>query len=168
MFAFALGTMPLMLACGTLSGMFSKAATARLLRLSGVLVIVLGIVMANRGLALVGMDTVSGLVAGTKDKVAEVKQEPDSAVQIIRMTADRNGYQPSVLHVQKGIPVKWIIEGKVINSCNNEIVVPALQIKKKLTRGENIIEFIPPEREVAFSRWMGMIRGVIKVADGAY
>ncbi|WP_371376998.1 sulfite exporter TauE/SafE family protein [Sporomusa aerivorans] len=168
MFAFALGTMPLMLACGTLSGMFSKAATARLLRLSGVLVIVLGIVMANRGLALVGMDTVSGLVAGTKDKVAEVKQEPDSAVQIIRMTADRNGYQPSVLHVQKGIPVKWIIEGKVINSCNNEIVVPALQIKKKLTRGENIIEFIPPEREVAFSCWMGMIRGVIKVADGAY
>ncbi|HWR42831.1 sulfite exporter TauE/SafE family protein [Sporomusa sp.] len=167
MFVFALGTLPLMLACGTLTSLFSKDATARLLRLSGVFVIVLGIVMTNRGLALVGVDTVPGLVAGTKTKVAEVKQEPNNDVQIIRMTADRNGYQPSVFYVQKGIPVKWIIEGKAINSCNNEVVVPTLQIKKKLTKGENIIEFTPTEGDVTFSCWMGMIRGVIKVVDGA-
>ncbi|SMC43708.1 sulfite exporter TauE/SafE family protein [Sporomusa malonica] len=58
MFVFALGTLPLMLACGTLTSLFSKDATARLLRLSGVFVIVLGIVMTNRGLALVGVNTV--------------------------------------------------------------------------------------------------------------
>ncbi|MCM0757311.1 sulfite exporter TauE/SafE family protein [Sporomusa sphaeroides DSM 2875] len=166
MFVFALGTLPLMLACGTLTSLFSKDATARLLRLSGVFVIVLGIVMTNRGLALVGVNTVPDLVAGTKAEVLEVKPEPSNDVQIIRMTADRNGYQPTTLYVQKGIPVKWIIEGKAINSCNNEIVVPTLQIKKKLTKGENMIEFIPPEGDVAFSCWMGMIRGVIKVVDG--
>ena len=166
MFVFALGTLPLMLACGTLTSLFSKDATARMLRLSGVLVIVLGIVMTNRGLALVGVNNISSLMDGTKANVVEVKPEPSNEVQIIRMAADRNGYQPSVLYVQKGIPVKWIIEGKAINSCNNEIVVPVLQIKKKLTKGENIIEFTPPERDVAFGCWMGMIRGVIKVVDG--
>ncbi|HWR07584.1 sulfite exporter TauE/SafE family protein [Sporomusa sp.] len=167
MFVFALGTLPLMLACGTLTSLFSKDATARLLRLSGVFVIVLGIVMTNRGLALMGVDTVPDLVAGTKDKVVAVKPEPNNAVQIIRMTADRNGYQPSVLYVQKGIPVKWIIEGKAINSCNNEVVVPTLQIKKKLIKGENMIEFMPKGEDITFSCWMGMIRGVIKVVDGA-
>lgn len=164
MFVFALGTLPLMLACGTLAGLFNKAATARLLRLSGVFVIALGLVMANRGLALVGIQPLADVLNDSSANVAGVKPEAQ-AVQIIRMTADRNGYLPNVLYVHRGTPVKWIIEGKTINACNNEIVIPDLKIRQKLTKGENIIEFSPPARDAAFSCWMGMIRGVIKVVD---
>lgn len=165
MFVFALGTLPLMLACGTLAGLFNKAATARLLRLSGVFVVALGLVMANRGLALVGIHTFDDVLNDSSANIAEVQPEPRQAVQIIRMTADNNGYQPRVLYVHQGTPVKWIIEGKAINTCNNEIIVPDLNIRKKLAKGENTIEFFPPAKDVAFSCWMGMIRGVIKVVD---
>ena len=165
MLVFALGTLPLMLACGTLAGLFNKAATARLLRLSGVFVIALGLVMTSRGLALVGINTFTDVLNDSSANVTEVKPESRQAVQIIRMTADRNGYLPNVLYVHRGTPVKWIIEGKAINTCNNEIIVPDLNIRKKLTKGENAIEFSPPAKDVTFSCWMGMIRGVIKVVD---
>ncbi|MBM6861902.1 heavy metal transport/detoxification protein, partial [Clostridium saudiense] len=58
-----------------------------------------------------------------------------------------------------------IIDGKTLTSCNNEVIIPSLNIRKKLSRGENIIEFIPEEGDINFSCWMGMKRGKIKVVD---
>ena len=81
------------------------------------------------------------------------------------MTADNNGYTPNVFYVQKGMPVKWIITGSKLNSCNNAVVIPSLNIQKTLNSGENIIEFTPEDKDINFSCWMGMIRGVIKVTD---
>jgi plastocyanin domain-containing protein len=89
----------------------------------------------------------------------------ENGVQIIKMTADNNGYTPNAFYVQKGMPVKWIITGSQINSCNNAVVVPSLNIQKTLKSGENIIEFTPGDKDINFSCWMGMIRGVIKVTD---
>jgi plastocyanin domain-containing protein len=81
------------------------------------------------------------------------------------MTADDRGYTPNVLYVQKGVPVKWVIDGAQINSCNNQIIVPALNIKKKLAAGEMVIEFTPQDQDLNFSCWMGMIKGLIRVVD---
>lgn len=81
------------------------------------------------------------------------------------MTADNNGYTPNAFYVQKDIPVKWIIDGKQINSCNNSVVAQSLNVQKKIKSGENIIEFTPGDKDINFSCWMGMIRGVIKVVD---
>lgn len=89
----------------------------------------------------------------------------ENGVQVIRMTADNNGYTPNAIYIQKGVPVKLIIEGNQINSCNNGVVVPALNIEKDLKPGENIIEFTPKDEDIEFSCWMGMIKGVIKVTD---
>ncbi|HEX9027175.1 MAG TPA: heavy metal transport/detoxification protein, partial [Clostridium sp.] len=49
--------------------------------------------------------------------------------------------------------------------CNNAVVVPSLNIQKTLKSGENVIEFTPGDKDINFSCWMGMIRGVIKVTD---
>lgn len=81
------------------------------------------------------------------------------------MTASNRGYTPNVLYVQKGIPVKWVVEGQQINSCNNAIVAQSIKVEKKLKSGENIIEFTPGDKDINFSCWMGMIRGKIKVVD---
>ena len=85
--------------------------------------------------------------------------------QVINMTANSSGYTPNAFYVQKGIPVKWIIQGERINSCNNAIVIPSLNKEQKLRSGETIIEFTPGDKDINFSCWMGMIRGVIKVTD---
>ncbi|RII31861.1 heavy metal transport/detoxification protein [Clostridium chromiireducens] len=173
MFLFSLGTVPLMLVFGAISGLLSKGYTKQLLKFSGILVVVLGIIMGNRGLALAGvgvpnMNTLAQALSGSQANATQsniTKATIEDGVQVIRMTADNNGYTPNGVYIQKDIPVKWIIEGNQLNSCNNAIVVPSLNIEKKLKSGENIIEFTPKNEDINFSCWMGMIRGVIKVTD---
>lgn len=173
MFLFSLGTVPLMLVFGAISGLLSKGYTKQILKLSGILVVVLGLIMGNRGLALAGVGipnatTLAQSLSGTEANASQTnigKATMENGIQVIRMTADNNGYTPNAFYVQKGVPVKWIISGNQINSCNNAIVVPSLNIQKTLKSGENEIEFTPQDGDINFSCWMGMIRGVIKVTD---
>lgn len=95
------------------------------------------------------------------------KATVENGVQIIRITADNNGYTPDAFYVQKNMPVKLIIQGNQINSCDNGIIFPSLNIKEDLKPGENIIEFISVDKDIDFSCWMGMIKGVIKVTDNS-
>ena len=173
MFLFSLGTVPLMMVFGVISGLLSKGYTKQILKLSGILVVILGLIMGNRGLALAGVGipnatTLAQSLSGTEANASQTnigKATMENGFQVIRMTADNNGYTPNAFYVQKGVPVKWIISGNQINSCNNAIVVPSLKIQKTLKSGENEIEFTPQDGDLNFSCWMGMIRGVIKVTD---
>ncbi len=177
MFMFAIGTVPLMLTFGAASGLLSKGYTKKILKVSGVLIIVLGLIMGNRGLALAGINAnpftalantpIGGLGGNTNGTTNPnvAKATVQDGVQVINMTADNNGYTPNAFYVQKGIPVKWVINGKELNSCNNSIVAQSLNIEQKLKSGENVIEFTPGDKDINFSCWMGMIRGVIKVVD---
>ena len=169
MFVFSIGTVPLMLTFGALSGLLSKGYTKKILKFSGVLIIVLGLIMGNRGLALAGIN-INPITAFASNSVGSsnpyvAKATLQDGIQIINMTADNNGYKPNAFYVQKGIPVKWIIDGKELNSCNNAIVARALNLERKIKKGENIIEFTPGDKDINFSCWMGMIGGVIKVVD---
>ena len=173
MLIFSLGTVPLMLTFGALSGLITKGYTKTLLKFSGILVVVLGIVMGTRGLALAGINipntsTLAANFSGNKTPTTSspaAKSTIENGVQIIRMTADGAGYTPNGLYVQKNMPVKWIIDGKSLNSCNGQIIVPSMNIEKTLQSGENIIEFTPKDKDISFSCGMGMIRGIIKVVD---
>ncbi|MBB6713443.1 sulfite exporter TauE/SafE family protein [Clostridium gasigenes] len=185
MFMFSIGTVPLMLTFGALSGLLSKGYTKKILKFSGVLIIVLGLIMGNRGLALAGINinplaalsnSPKDLLTGNSNANSNGTSNGSSnsnvskaiikdGVQIINMTASNNGYTPNEFYIQKGIPVKWIIDGKQLTSCNNTIVVKSLNKQLKLKSGENIIEFTPGDKDINFSCWMGMIRGVIKVVD---
>jgi len=177
MFMFSIGTVPLMLTFGALSGLLSKGYTKKILKLSGVLIIVLGLIMGNRGLAIAGinLNPMTALAISNKNVsngniIDSVNTNVGKAViqdgvQIINMTADRNGYTPNAFYVQKDIPVKWIIDGKELNSCNNAIIARSLNLEFKIKSGENIIEFTPGDKDINFSCWMGMIGGVIKVVD---
>jgi sulfite exporter TauE/SafE/plastocyanin domain-containing protein/copper chaperone CopZ len=167
MLAFSLGTVPLMLSFGTITGFLSKNSTKRILKVSGVLVVVLGMIMTNRGLALAGLNLpFADLTSSSKTGASmATKAQLADGIQTLRIAANNRGYIPNVLYVQKDIPLKWIIDGEQINSCNNEIIIPSLNIKKKLVPGENIINILPQDQDISFSCWMGMINGVIKVVD---
>lgn len=120
--------------------------------------------MLSRSFALAGINInpLKYTAPNTKASVSQFEND----VQVIRMDATYSGYNPNVFIVQKGIPVKFIINGKELTSCNNAIVIPSLGIERELTKGENIIEFTPQEEgDIVFSCWMGMLNGVIKVVD---
>lgn len=171
MFAFALGTVPLMLTFGAITGILSKNLTKDLIKLSGIFIILLGLIMGNRGLALAGFKISPMAILSSKRTIntssnSSTKAVIKDGIQTVSITADRLGYNPSVIYVQKSIPVKWIINGNEITSCNNQIIVPSLNIQKNLELGENIIEFTPEKTgDINYSCWMGMLTGVIRVVD---
>ena len=53
------------------------------------------------------------------------KAEIKDGVQLVTISAGNNGYTPYVVYVQKGMPVRWIITGDKLNTCNNAIIVPS-------------------------------------------
>ena len=183
MFMFAIGTVPLMLTFGAISGLLSKGYTKKILKFSGVLIIVLGLIMGSRGLALTGMNInpltmISSFMANSGNTAVSENTKttaPSSnankatikdGVQTLNMTVSGKGYTPNVLYVQKGLPVKWVLDVTQLTSCNNAIVAKSIMSKEqKLKKGENVIEFTPGDKDISFSCWMGMIRGTIKVVD---
>ncbi|KPU45492.1 copper-exporting P-type ATPase A [Oxobacter pfennigii] len=168
MFIFALGTVPLMLFFGAVAGFLSKEYSKRILKFSGILIIVLGFIMSNRGLALAGVNINPLQIIQSQDQNSNTpasKAELKDGIQVVKTAATYYGYEPAVIYVQKGIPVKWTVEGQQITSCNNAIIIPSLRIQKEIKKGENIIEFTPGDNDINYSCWMGMIRGVIRVVD---
>lgn len=171
MFLFSLGTVPLMLTFGALSGLLSKGYTKKILKMSGFLVIILGIIMGNRGLAFAGvgipnfMDIRENSVMSSSSESDMGKAILKDGIQEITMTVDGSGFTPNQFYVKKDVPVRWIIKGDAINPCNNAIAIPALNQEHTIKSGENIIEFTPGGKDINFSCWMGMIKGSIKVTD---
>lgn len=76
------------------------------------------------------------------------------------MDVGASSFSPNVFTLKAGVPVRWIINGKNLSGCTNEIIVPDLNISKKLIRGENVLTFTPIQKgTINFSCWMGMVRG---------
>ncbi|HYE12427.1 MAG TPA: sulfite exporter TauE/SafE family protein [Patescibacteria group bacterium] len=160
MFFFSLGTVPLMFGLGAISTILSKKFTNNLMKFSAILVIILGVGMISRGMSLSGINTV--LASSQNANIAKI----DGNVQTVSIDVGSNSYQPII--VQKGIPVKFIINAEQdnLNGCNNPVVIPQFGIEKELIAGENVIEFLPEETgTIPYSCWMGMIRSNIKVVD---
>jgi hypothetical protein len=159
MFMFSLGTVPLMFGLGALSSVLTGKFTHKMVRVSAVLVIGLGIVMVSRGLSLSGVAYASPSSTSTAG-IAKV----GANTQVVTSQLDSGRY-PAIV-VQKGIPVRWIIEADPsdINGCNETLVIPKLNLEKKLVAGKNIIEFTPTEEgNINYTCWMGMIGSNIKV-----
>lgn len=169
LFIFAVGTIPVMLGFGFMTSFISGKATHKILKASGFIVILLGLIMINRGLALTGsgFDTnsllTSVLASDEKDTGA---LESEDGYQVIRMEVNRYGWQPDKFVLKKGVPVKWVIDGKEINGCNNAIQVPKLGLEFNIRQGEQVIEFTPDEEGIIpWSCWMGMIPGTFIVKE---
>lgn len=164
---FALGTLPVMIGFGILTSVISAQLTNKILKASGVLVMILGIIMINRGLALTGSGyDFNTMITGSVIKENNNLITMNQGYQEIRMDVTSSGWEPDRFVLKKDIPVKWIINGKEINGCNNAIQVPKLGLNFDIKQGEQIIEFTPTQEGVIpWSCWMGMIPGVFIVKD---
>ncbi|MHC1723818.1 MAG: sulfite exporter TauE/SafE family protein [Aminipila sp.] len=164
MFMFSLGTVPLLFAFGALGSMLSSKFAKNMVRVSAMLVILLGIVMMNRGMAFTGI-SFGSLTASASTDNAAISSIVGSEQQITT-TLDGGTYSP--IAVQAGTPVKWTInvDKGDLNGCNNEIIIPEYNIKQKLEVGENVITFTPTETgKFGYSCWMGMIKSSITVVE---
>ncbi len=164
LFIFALGTLPVMIGFGYLTTVISHKISSRLFRISGALVLVLGMVMLNQGLVLTGSGLdFNSLVLSRFSSTAQnsaAKSIVSGGYQTINMDVTAAGWQPAKFILKKGIPVKWVIDGKEITECNKAIQVPKLGLAFDIEPGQQTIEFTPTEEGVIpWSCWMGMIDG---------
>ncbi|HEX2947912.1 MAG TPA: sulfite exporter TauE/SafE family protein [Clostridia bacterium] len=164
MLFFSLGTLPLMFGLGALSSLLSGKFTHKMMKVSAVLVMVLGIIMLNRGLNLSGFNIGGAVFAASTTAASGNVAQVSGSVQTITTTLQPNSYTPFI--VQKGIPVKWTIRADAsnINGCNGTVTIPKYGISQKLVPGDNVIEFMPDaEGNIPYTCWMGMISSNIKV-----
>jgi plastocyanin domain-containing protein len=88
----------------------------------------------------------------------------ESGIQEIKVTV-KGGYDPDVIVVKKGIPVKIDFYRDETESCSEEIVFGDFNIRKSLLPFKTTsIEFIPEKTgEYVFTCGMGMLRGKLIV-----
>lgn len=170
LFFFGLGTLPLLMGFGVLTSLFSLSLTPKLLNASGYVVMVLGVVMLNRGLTVTGtgMDFNTLITKAAQNIQSETQELPatNTSLQVITMDVLRSGYSPNKFVLRKGVPVKWVINGKELTECNKAIVVPQFNLKINIQSGIQAIEFTPQEAGVIpWSCWMGMIPGSFVIVD---
>ncbi|MFH1210422.1 MAG: sulfite exporter TauE/SafE family protein [archaeon] len=162
MLVFGLGTLPVMIGFGVVASLVSSQLTKKILKASAIVVIILGVVMLNRGLVLAGQPNLSNIVSFSGEDTNTVSVQ--NGVQEINMDVTANGYSPNKFVLQKGVPVKWNINVKELTGCNKEIIVPTYNLDVKLKQGMNTVEFTPDkEGTVSWSCWMGMLRGAFVV-----
>ncbi len=160
--AFALGTMPVLIAVGVGSTYAHADKMQLFYRFIGVVILFFGLYSFNSGLVLAGSPiNLNSLKGSASVESSTVSND----VQVVKMDVDWT-FKPNEFKVKKGIPVRWEIEGVNVSGCSNEIVIPKLNIRKKIDIGKNIVEFTPEkEGVISFSCWMGMIGGRFIVTD---
>jgi len=169
LFFFGIGTLPLLLGFGFLTSLISGNLTPKLLKASGVIVMALGVIMLNRGLAVTGTGVdFNTLIARVSQQLSPTMSESPSCdtEQTIKMDVVKAGFKPNKFTLRKDIPVKWVINAKELNECNKAIVVPKYGLKVEFKPGIQVIEFTPTETGVIpWSCWMGMIPGTFIVVE---
>nr|WP_312578971.1 sulfite exporter TauE/SafE family protein [Sedimentibacter sp.] len=168
MFIFSVGTVPLMFAFGAFSSILSSKFTKQMMKISAMLVIILGIVMGNRGFSLAGINIADTVLSPFGINLSQSNKTANAVIkdgyQTVTTKLESGRYQP--IKVYAGVPLKWSIvaEKGTLNGCNNEIIIPAYGKQQKLELGENIIEFTPTQTgTITYTCWMGMISSTITV-----
>ena len=168
MFLFSLGTVPLMFAFGAFSSLLNSKFKNQMMKVSAMLVMILGLVMSNRGLSLDGINLADKILSPVGISLEESKPSSQAMMvedyQTVTTILDSGSYEP--ITVYAGVPLKWtIVAGSAsLNGCNNEIIIPEYGYQKKLALGDNLIEFTPKNTgTITYTCWMGMIRSKIIV-----
>ncbi|MDD5032270.1 MAG: sulfite exporter TauE/SafE family protein [Patescibacteria group bacterium] len=158
---YALGTIPLMFGFGVAISSIGQQYIKKIVKVSGILVIILGLFMANRGLTNFGYGFNSLALKNNVGQSQSPAIDDVKGYQTVKMEVSYLGYKPNTLYIKKGVPVRWVIDVKQLSGCTSAIMIESLGIKRNLKQGENIIEFTPPAgvKEIKFSCGMRMVWG---------
>ena len=163
---FSLGTMPVLLMVGTAASWARFEKISFVSKAAGILVILFAVYTLNSGLAIRGLTNSERITTngGTNNRIEKDNSTARTAAQKIEMRITSRGFEPSVLRVKNNILVRFLINGDGATGCTNKIIIPDFGIEKNIKKGENVIELTPKKiGPIAYSCWMGMVRGKIVV-----
>jgi len=87
-------------------------------------------------------------------------------VQVVKV-AVRGGYEPGLLRVKKGAPVRLVFDRQETSGCSEEVVFPSFGIRKFLpAHQQTAVELAPMEAgSYEFTCGMSMLRGRLVVEE---
>ncbi len=172
MFFFALGTLPALLLIGVSSVAYTQRPhfAGQFMKIAGVLVLFFAAYNINSQLNVLGLPSLSDLNSSAigSRSVSDGFPPIVSGKQIVKTDALAFGYEPNLIKVRVGIPVRWEITDLGTSGCTNAIVSRGLfEGQIDLVPGETSVAEFTPETagKYKFSCWMGMVSGIIEVAD---
>jgi plastocyanin domain-containing protein len=91
---------------------------------------------------------------------AAAAQDKGGGVQEVRVTV-RGGYDPAVIHVKAGRPVRFLFDRQETSGCSEEVVFPDFGVRKFLpAHKETVVDIsAPAPGTYEFTCGMSMLRG---------
>jgi sulfite exporter TauE/SafE len=175
MLGFGLGTMPLMLGFGAVSGMLGAKFKNRMMVAAAVLVMVLGLVMLDRGAMLVGSPVTSqtirtaflGAPAPKASTDGDYKTGADGVVEV-PLVIENVQFVPQALSIPADKPVRLIVERREENACSAQLAVPQLGVNVDLKANGTTVVELPASKagNYTLTCGMGMMAGTLAVGGG--
>lgn len=161
LFAFCLGTVPLMFVAGSVIAALKARWRRGLMRIGGAMLVVFGLVAAGNGATLLGINVSLPAQHGSDEVVAATDAD---GIQRATVEVDYGAYQD--VRLKAGVPAELtfhVPEGKLIG-CNSSLAIPAFGIQTDLATGDTVVSFTPDQAGAyPYACWMGMIKATITV-----
>ena len=169
MLGFALGTAPLMLGFGTFSGYLGHQFKRRLLVVAAVVVIVLGVVMVNRGALILGspvtLRSVQTAVLGQRSVASPVTFATASdGVAEVSLAIDNVEFVPATVRIPADRPVRLVVDRREADACSDQLAVPQLGILADLAPNAVTSVELPAAKTGSYTLTcgMGMMEGTVE------
>jgi sulfite exporter TauE/SafE len=170
MFAFGLGTAPLMLGFGTASSLIPRAWKERVMVALAVVVLVFGVTYLNRGAMLLGspvtLQSVKASVLGGEQTAAtgELVTGADGVAEV-PLTIANVQFQPAVVDIPADVPVRLIVDRQEANACSDQLAVPQLGVLVDLAPNAVTVVELPAAEAGSYTLTcgMGMMSGQLRV-----
>jgi sulfite exporter TauE/SafE len=169
MLGFGLGTAPLMLGFGAVSGYIGERFKRRMFAAAAVLIVVLGLVMLDRGAVIVGspvtFETIRTAVLGEPGPgaAASFATAADGVVEV-PLTIANGGYAPSTVRIPAGRRVRLVVDRREADPCSAQLAVPQLGVLADLRPNAVTRVELPAAKagDYTLTCGMGMMSGRIE------
>jgi sulfite exporter TauE/SafE len=171
MFAFGLGTAPLMLGFGTASSLIPKKLKERVMVALAVVVLLFGATYLNRGAMLLGspvtLQSVKTAVlggGGSEAPTTEFAEGTDGVIEV-PLVIERVQFQPQTVDIPADKPVRLLVDRREDNACSDQLAIPQLGILVDLAPFAVTTIDIPASAAGSYTLTcgMGMMSGQLRV-----
>lgn len=172
MLGFGLGTAPLMLGFGMVSGMLGDVVKRRMQVVAAVIVVVLGLVMLNRGAMILGspvtFESIRTAAVGGAGPDSRFARGADGVVEI-SLTIRDTQYRPSTLALPAGQRIRLVVDRQEDVGCSAQLAIPQLGVLANLKPNGTTVVDVPAAKPGRYTLTcgMGMMSGTIEVGGGS-
>jgi uncharacterized protein len=141
LFFFGLGTLPLMMGFGFLASTLSSQVAPKLVRFSGVIVIALGVMMAQRGYHMLTTGEDAHAAMGHHSMAGG----SGAAAKMIHTVIDQPGPIQDVSQIEVGTETQWMVMGKALEQCGGALLFSEQHWRFELPPEGRVISLRPSQ-----------------------